>query len=63
MHGFQCWINLPAANKMDPPAYNDMRSASIPTFEPTPGITAKVIVGEVGGIKSVIKPLLRVQYM
>ena len=63
MHGFQCWINLPAANKMDAPAYNDMRAASIPSFEPVAGVTAKVIVGEVGGTKSLIKPLLRVQYI
>jgi len=24
LHGFQCWINLPAAHKMDPPAYKDL---------------------------------------
>ena len=25
LHGFQCWINLPAARKMDPPAYKELR--------------------------------------
>ena len=63
LHGFQCWINLPSANKMDPPAYNDMSAASIPSFEPAPGVKAKVIVGEVGEVKSLIKPVLKVQYI
>ena len=40
-----------------------MRSASIPSFEPVPGVTAKVIVGAVGETKSLITPLLRVQYL
>ena len=63
LHGFQCWINLPAAHKMDPPAYNDMTAASIPTVQPAPGVTAKVIVGEVAGTKALVQPLVRVQYL
>jgi len=63
LHGFQCWINLPSAHKMDPPAYNDMSAESIPSVTPAAGITAKVIVGQVGAVKSLITPLLRVQYL
>ena len=60
LHGFQCWINLPSKHKMDAPAYNDMTADSIPTVQPAEGITAKVIVGEVGGAEALIKPLVPV---
>jgi len=63
LHGFQCWINLPANNKMDPPAYNDMSAASIPQVEPAAGIKAKVIVGCVGSVEALIKPVVQVQYV
>ena len=63
LHGFQCWINLPAKHKMDPPAYNDMSAASIPTVQPADGVSAKIIVGQVGATKSLITPLVRVQYV
>ena len=63
LHGFQCWINLPSKNKMDPPAYNDMTAASIPSVQPASGINAKVIVGQVGAVKSLIEPILKVQYV
>jgi redox-sensitive bicupin YhaK (pirin superfamily) len=41
----QLWVNLPAAHKMDPPAYQDVRAALIPHFSPAPGVRAKVIAG------------------
>ena len=63
LHGFQCWINLPAKHKMDPPAYNDMSAASIPSIAPAAGVRAKVIVGECGGVKSLISPIVEVQYL
>lgn len=108
LHGFQCWINLPSKNKMDPPAYNDSKldafssallpcppgtrttsslsplrcrcpcpdhsrvspfpvvavtADSIPVVKPADGISAKVIVGQVGDCKSLITPILKVQYL
>ncbi|MCX2801759.1 pirin family protein [Microbulbifer thermotolerans] len=30
MHGFQLWINMPAADKMRPPEWRDIQSAEIP---------------------------------
>ena len=63
LHGFQCWINLPAKHKMDPPAYNDMSASSIPSIAPAAGVRAKVIVGECGGVKSLISPIVEVQYL
>jgi len=44
MHGFQLWLNLPAAEKMNDPAYRDIPAASIPTLE-NAGIGIKVIAG------------------
>lgn len=52
-----------ANNKMDPPAYNDMSAASIPQVEPAAGIKAKVIVGCVGSVEALIKPVVQVQYV
>jgi len=63
LHGFQCWINLPAAHKMDPPAYKYLRAASIPTITPAAGVTAKIIAGECAGTKALVQPLVPVQYI
>jgi len=63
LHAFQCWINLPSKHKMDPPAYNDMTAGSIPSVHPAEGVTAKVIVGSVGGADALITPLVEVQYL
>ena len=62
LHGFQMWVNLPQANKMDPPSYHDISAKSIATFKGN-GITAKVIAGEVGGKKAIIQPKAEVQYV
>lgn len=44
LHGFQVWINLPAARKMDPPRYRDIRAAEMVTAEGE-GTTLKAIAG------------------
>lgn len=49
MHGFQLWINLPAARKMIPAAYQDIPAANIPLLQLAEGITVKVIAGEYAG--------------
>jgi redox-sensitive bicupin YhaK (pirin superfamily) len=49
MHGFQLWINLPAARKMIPAAYQDVPAANIPLLQLADGITVKVIAGEYAG--------------
>ncbi|MEX0739419.1 MAG: pirin family protein [Pseudohongiella sp.] len=50
MRGFQVWLNLPSHSKMQPPAYRDIASASIPVADVS-GISAKLIAGkaELGG--------------
>jgi len=46
MHGFQLWINLPAARKMIPAAYQDIPAANIPHLQLENGTQVKVIAGE-----------------
>ena len=54
MHGFQLWINLPAANKMDAPEYQEYKSDAFPVVE-TPDYKVKVLIGHVGDSLSPIK--------
>jgi hypothetical protein len=45
MRGFQLWINLPAAQKMQRAAYCDIPASRIPVAKPAPGVEVKVIAG------------------
>ncbi|HEX5616625.1 MAG TPA: pirin family protein [Acidimicrobiia bacterium] len=49
MHGFQLWVNLPAAHKMQAPRYQDLRAEAIPRVA-IPGGTATVIAGDAFGV-------------
>jgi redox-sensitive bicupin YhaK (pirin superfamily) len=53
MRGFQLWINLPAANKMDAPEYQEYKSASFPVVE-TSDYNTKVIIGHFADVTSPI---------
>ena len=44
LRGFQLWINLPAANKMDPPEYQEYSAEAFPVVE-TPDYALKVLIG------------------
>jgi redox-sensitive bicupin YhaK (pirin superfamily) len=44
MRGFQLWINLPAAEKMAPPAYQEFKAAEIP-IEEREGARVKIVAG------------------
>ncbi|MBR9911779.1 MAG: pirin family protein [Gammaproteobacteria bacterium] len=48
MHGFQIWLNLPAADKLKPAAYQDIRSAEIPCHQDEYGSEVRVIAGKLG---------------
>ena len=63
LHGFQMWINLPRAHKMDPPAYNDISAAAIPSAEVAPGVTAKVLAGACGPLSAAVQPIQPIQYI
>ena len=53
-YGFQLWLNLDAKNKFCDPRYQEFKSAEIPVFKDE-GMTAKVIAGEVFGVKGPIE--------
>lgn len=46
MHGFQMWLNLPAATKMQPPRYRDFPGDSFPLKQLSGGVVARVMVGK-----------------
>lgn len=50
LHGFQLWVNLPRAQKMRPPRYQDLRGADLGRLE-LPGGEVTVIAGEVSGVR------------
>ena len=50
-HGFQLWVNLPRADKLKPPAYQDLRSSEVGLLTSSDGGSLlRVIAGEVGGL-------------
>ena len=49
-HGFQLWVNLPAAKKWSAPAYQDVRAKDVALLTtPDGGTLLRVIAGEVDG--------------
>jgi redox-sensitive bicupin YhaK (pirin superfamily) len=50
MWGFQLWVNLPRAQKMTTPRYQDIQAERIPEIELGPGVRARVLVGAVNGV-------------
>ena len=54
MRGFQLWINLPAREKMSPPAYQEFAAAAIP--EVVDGAArVRVLVGEHAGVHGAVR--------
>jgi hypothetical protein len=51
MEGFQLWANLPASQKMMAPRYRDVRREQIPEVSLEGGVKAKIICGEVEGVR------------
>lgn len=49
-HGIQLWVNLPAKDKMIPPAYQGLEAGQVTLLSsPDGGALVRVIAGEVGG--------------
>ena len=48
IYGFQLWVNLPAAQKMTTPRYQEVTAASIPSTTKD-GATVRVVAGEFNG--------------
>ncbi|WP_341864058.1 pirin family protein [Gymnodinialimonas sp. 57CJ19] len=49
MHGFQLWGNLPAADKMTAPRYQDITGSDIPEVTDDDGVKVRVITGAFWG--------------
>jgi quercetin 2,3-dioxygenase len=51
MHGFQLWANLPAALKMTPPRYQEVKTKEIPEITEDDGTHVRVVCGSFWGKK------------
>jgi redox-sensitive bicupin YhaK (pirin superfamily) len=55
MWGFQLWVNLPARDKLTAPRYQDIPPEKIPEVTLADGVRARVIAGEVGGVRGPVE--------
>ncbi len=53
--GLQLWVNLPAADKMTAPRYQDIEPEAIPTVMLDDGVQVRVVAGEVGGLRGPVE--------
>jgi len=51
MHGFQLWANLPAALKMTPPRYQEVKAVDIPEITDDDGTIVRLVCGNFRGTK------------
>jgi redox-sensitive bicupin YhaK (pirin superfamily) len=51
MHGFQLWANLPAALKMTPPRYQEVKTGDVPAVTDDDGTHVRVVCGSFWGKK------------
>lgn len=49
MWGFQLWVNLPRADKMCPPRYQDIPADAVPVIE-ADGVSIRVLAGTLDGV-------------
>ncbi len=50
IYGFQLWVNLPAAQKMGQPRYQEVKSSAIPVIE-RDGAQIRLVAGELNGTR------------
>lgn len=50
IYGFQLWVNLPAAQKMSQPRYQEINANAIPIIEKD-GVKIRLVAGEIDGIR------------
>jgi quercetin 2,3-dioxygenase len=58
MYGFQLWANLPKTHKMMEPRYRDVKSANIPEVTLENGVRARVVSGEVNGVRGPVQDVV-----
>ena len=57
IRGFQLWVNLPKDKKMSAPRYQDLKGKAIPDVVLAPGALARVIAGEIAGVKGPLESI------
>ena len=55
MIGFQLWLNMPAKDKMQPPAYREVNQDQMPIVQ-AEGLKIRLISGEYAGVTGEIRP-------
>ncbi|CDW91677.1 pirin [Stylonychia lemnae] len=61
--GFQLWINLDKKNKFCEPRYQEIKKENIPVYQKDSSFKAKVISGEVLGVKGPIEAVTPTYYI
>lgn len=56
IYGFQLWVNLPAAQKMNQPRYQEVSAGEIPVVEKD-GATIRLVAGELDGTRGPVKEI------
>ena len=62
VHGFQLWVNLPAASKMIAPSYQMFGPDEFAVAELEHGGRARVLAGDVAGVHGPVKTTIAVTY-
>lgn len=62
LHGFQLWVNLPRADKMRAPRYQELHSNEIPIVE-REGATVRVIAGDVFDVHGPAQTFVPITYV
>jgi len=61
--GFQLWVNLPAAEKMSEPRYQEVDANTIPVVQ-KPGVEVRIVAGEFEGVRGPVTQIAaEPQYM
>jgi redox-sensitive bicupin YhaK (pirin superfamily) len=55
VYGFQLWANLPAANKMTDPRYQEVKARDIPVVEDPSGARVRVVCGSFRGTRGPVE--------
>jgi redox-sensitive bicupin YhaK (pirin superfamily) len=63
LHGFQIWVNLPQADKMVPPRYQEVPSSQIPVVTLDDGkVTARLVAGTAFGREGAVETHTPIEY-
>jgi hypothetical protein len=57
MWGFQLWVNLPAAQKMRPPRYQDIEPEDIPELDLEEGVRVRLVAGNLRGQEGAVRDI------